>query len=248
MRDMLNITAHSGNDGTTDDSLEAIEAGIYFGADAVEVDVRINKNGVLVLSHDEDTEKMYKGHPHLAEAFDLVIRNGKIAINCDVKEIETISAILDLAAEKGIDSEKLILTGSVTPFALEENPAILKQSSVWINIEECLHHLCRTCDEMETIIDRCLRLGIRVLNMPCMETTIAFIPLMKERGIMASVWTVNEEEPLKQIFGLGVLNVTTRNTRLAVETRKASTEKSRRSPYDTSSISKVSHHSYHFLK
>ena len=81
MRNSLNITAHSGNDGTADDSLEAIDAGIRFGADAVEVDIRLDKKGVLILAHDEDPEKEYRDHPRLAEAFDLIIRNGKIAVN-----------------------------------------------------------------------------------------------------------------------------------------------------------------------
>jgi glycerophosphoryl diester phosphodiesterase len=251
MRDNQNITAHSGCDGTPDDSLESIEAGIRYGADAVEVDVRFNKKGVLILSHDEDPEKEYRDHPSLAEAFDLIARDGGIGVNCDIKELDTIRAILELGGEKGISPERLILTGSVTPLSLEENPAILERSSVWINIEEPLRHFCRTGDEavrpyrdlimsgmeedellaalkphaaslMEAVLTGCLRWGVKVLNMPYMETMAAMIPRMRERGISASVWTVNKEGPLKQLFGLGALNVTTRDTRLAVEARKGS--------------------------
>ena len=250
MKKSLNITAHSGCDGTGDDSLESIEAGIRFGADAVEVDVRFNKKGVLILSHDKDPEEEYRGHSCLAEAFDLIVRDGQTAVNCDIKELETVPEILKLAAEKGIGPERLILTGSVTPLALKENPAILGKSSVWINIEEPLRHFCRTGDAavkpfqdlilsgmeedellkalaphsaslMEAIISGCQSWGVKVLNMPYMETTAALIPRMRERGIAASIWTVNKAEPLKQLFGLGALNVTTRNTRLAAEIRKS---------------------------
>ena len=232
-----------------DDSLEAIKAGICFGADAVEVDIRFNNKKDLILSHDEDPWGVYRTHPLLADAFDLIVRNGKIAVNCDIKELETIPAILKLAAEKQIVPERLIFTGSVTPCAIKENPSILTRSSVWINIEELLRHFCRIGHEavtpfkdlimnhpdedellvalaphsaslMEAVIDGCLRWGVKVLNMPYMETTAALIPWMRERGIGASVWTVNEDETLKRLFNLGALNVTTRNTRLAVEIRK----------------------------
>ena len=247
MRGSLNITAHAGCDCTSDDNLMSIEAAICLGADAAEVDVRFNKKGILVLSHDKDPKKEYRDHSSLAEAFDLIIRNEKIAVNCDIKEPETIPAVLELAAEKGIAPEKLILTGSVTPLALEEDPAIVSKASVWINIEECLRHFCQTGNEtvkpfldlimnemgaeklltvlaphsasvIEAVITGCRSWGVKVINMPF--TGSALIPLMKERGIGASVWTVDEEEPLKQLFGLDTLNVTTRNVRLAVKTRR----------------------------
>jgi len=250
MRNNLNITAHTGCDGTRNDSLMSIEAGIRFGADAVEVDVRLNEKGCLILSHDEKKDRKYENHPCLADAFDLIVRSGGIAVNCDIKEVETIPSVLELAAEKGIGPERLILTGSVTPLVLGKNPIILKRSSVWINIEECLRYFCLTENEtvktfqelimntmeadtllaslapysasiMEAVITECLRRGIKVINLPYMENIAALIHRMKERGIGASVWTVNEEEPLKRLFGLGALNVTTRNTRLAAETRKS---------------------------
>ena len=249
MRDNLNITAHSGCDCTPDDSLISIEAGIAFGADAAEVDIRLNKKGVLLLAHDEDPGREYQGHEPLAKAFDIIADNGKIAVNCDIKETATIPAVLKLAAKKGIGPERLILTGSVTPLSLEENPAIFKKSSVWINIEECLRHLCLTGNEkakpfqdlimnhtkadellavlaphsahlMEEVMAGCLHWGVKVVNMPCMESTAALIPRMKEQGIEASVWTVNDEDALKRLFSLGVLSVTTRNTRLAAKIRK----------------------------
>ena len=249
MQNNLNITAHSGCDDTAGNSLESIDSGIAFGADAVEVDVRFTGKGELILSHDKDPQGEYKDHPSLAKAFDRVIQSGRIAINCDIKENETIPALLELAAKKGIGPDRLVLTGSVTPLVLKENPAILKQAQVWLNIEECLYHFCQTGDEavkpfqylvmggmnadtlltamaphsaplMEAIISGCQSWGVQVLNMPYVEFTVAHIPEIKKRGLAVSLWTINKEEALKRLFGLGVLNVTTRNTRLAVKTRK----------------------------
>ena len=249
MRDNLNITGHAGCDETQDDSLMSIEAAIAFGADIAEVDVRFNKKGTLVLAHDEEPDKEYSGHPSLEKAFDIVAGNSRIAINCDIKESETIPAILELAAKKGINRERLVLTGSVSPITLKENPDIQKNALVWINIEEVLGYFFRTGNEavkpfqdlmtnateedlytkilapnavsiMEAITVACLSLGVKVLNMPCLGAITALIPGMKEKGIGASVWTVNDEESIRHLFSLGAFSVTTRNTRLAVKVRK----------------------------
>ncbi|MDR3193346.1 MAG: glycerophosphodiester phosphodiesterase [Treponema sp.] len=247
MRNLSNITAHSGCDGTEQDSLESILAGIRNGADAVEVDIRRNSAGELVLSHDRDQSGAYRGRASLAEAFDLVIRDGRIGINCDVKERETIPAILDLAGRKGLGPDRLILTGSAAPSTVREAPETAKKAGVWLNIEELVEDYYRSGapalepyrgligpdkqgDEilaalpspdflLDPIVKDCLSLGVGALNMPYAGPLLPLIPSLKARGIQVSLWTLNERETLKRAFGLGVLNVTTRNTRLAVELR-----------------------------
>lgn len=47
------ITAHSGADGTKENSLEFVAYAMQTGADALEVDVRMGENGILILSHDK---------------------------------------------------------------------------------------------------------------------------------------------------------------------------------------------------
>ena len=42
------ITAHSGADGTKENSLEFVAYAMQTGADALEVDVRMGENGILI--------------------------------------------------------------------------------------------------------------------------------------------------------------------------------------------------------
>jgi glycerophosphoryl diester phosphodiesterase len=247
MRDMLNITAHSGCDGTEQDSLDSIHSGIGNGADAVEVDVRRNATGELVLSHDPDESGAYRGRASLEAAFDLVLRDRRIGINCDVKERETIPAILDMAGRMGLGQDRLILTGSVAPSTLKEAPEIAKNANVWLNIEEIVEDYYRTGTPMlepyralidpdkpdyeildalpsldvlvDPIVKDCLRLGVRAINMPSVNPLLPLIPRFKARGIQVSLWTLNKREPLERAVGWGVLNITTRNTLLALEVR-----------------------------
>ncbi|MDR2096819.1 MAG: glycerophosphodiester phosphodiesterase [Treponema sp.] len=247
MRDSLNITAHSGCDGTEQDSPDSIRAGIRNGADAVEVDVRINSSGELVLSHDRDESGAYRGCATLAEAFELVIRDGRIGINCDVKERETIPAILDLAGRKGLGPDRLVLTGSAAPSTLRGSPEIARNAGVWLNIEEIVEDYYRIGSPalepyrsligdgkheyeilaalpspdflLDPIVKDCLSLGVGAVNMPYAEPLLALIPRFKAGGIQVSLWTLNKRETLARAFGLGVLNITTRDTLLALEVR-----------------------------
>ena len=62
------ITAHSGCDETPENSLEFLRTALQSEADAVEVDVRRNGEGKLILSHDETQ----KDAVTLEEAFRMI--------------------------------------------------------------------------------------------------------------------------------------------------------------------------------
>lgn len=136
MREKLNITAHSGCDGTAPDSVESIITGLRNGADGVEVDVRLDCDGHLVLSHDEEPGGRYPGRVPLDEAVRIIAKEGTALLNCDLKEARVLEAVLDLAEWYGLGKSRLVLTGSVSPALLRADRTITDRASVWINIEE----------------------------------------------------------------------------------------------------------------
>lgn len=76
------ITAHSGADGTKENSLEFVAYAMQTGADALEVDVRMGENGILILSHDKTDEDAVR----LADVFCMMGKYPGMRINCDLKE------------------------------------------------------------------------------------------------------------------------------------------------------------------
>ena len=76
------ITAHSGADGTKENSLEFVAYAMQTGADALEVDVRMGENGILILSHDKTDEDAVR----LADVFRMMGKYPGMRINCDLKE------------------------------------------------------------------------------------------------------------------------------------------------------------------
>jgi glycerophosphoryl diester phosphodiesterase len=195
------------------DSIEAIRVGIQNGADAVEVDVRLNAAGGLILSHNWDKGMEYQGCPALAEAFELVIQHKRIGINCDIKEEKSLPAILALAENMGLGPERLILTGEASLPLLSAHPEIGKKADVWLNVEGVSETL------LDPLIAECRLLGIRALNIDFNGDMVPLIPRIIACGFQLSMWTLNDRESLKRAFALGVLNVTTRDTRLAVQIR-----------------------------
>ena len=85
MRDVI-VTAHSGCEGTPRDSLESVFRAVQCGADAVEVDVRMDETGILRISHDhKKTLEEYTQCNTLQEVFAAVAQTS-LRVNCDMKE------------------------------------------------------------------------------------------------------------------------------------------------------------------
>ena len=127
------ITAHSGCEGTPDNSLASIEKGIALGADCVEIDIKTDRFGKLWLTHDLPED--FSGLVSLEEAFALIGKSG-IAVNCDLKEYGALIPTLELAEKYGIGADRLIISGSVDTALLEKEPEITRRSKVFLNSEE----------------------------------------------------------------------------------------------------------------
>lgn len=82
MSDKTLITAHSGSDGTPDNSLACVRYAISTAADAFEVDVRRLADGTLALGHDAADHTA----PTLREVLALAAAKPGVRINCDLKE------------------------------------------------------------------------------------------------------------------------------------------------------------------
>lgn len=238
------ITAHSGCEGTPMDSIESAESGILCEADIIEVDVRADKNGKLILSHDRDEQQLYSGSAELVEIFELIRPSKKVCLNCDIKETEIIPNVLDTARQYGITQDRLYLSGSVTPELLRDMPEIRQKCSVLWNIEEAMIPLVerkliadgkkQLCGLLHTnpwrvirevvpnpdvytadLIRMAAELSATTFNIPEQYASNEHIQFFHANGIMLSVWTVNEPDEITRLLQLGVRNITTKNIRLA---------------------------------
>jgi len=206
------ITAHSGCEGTPDNSLEHIRTAIASGADAFEIDIHTGDNGVLILTHDapDGSDKI----PTLAEAFELTAAHPAVCVNCDLKEEFLKAPVIALAKEYGLES-RIVFTGS---YNMGELPDLARSDADWwINIWN------GTPGQIDLAYENFAKLGgeYRVLNHHHSLVNDEFAHRAEKAGYYLSSWTVNDEETLRRMMKYPqIVNITTRKPKLALEIRK----------------------------
>ena len=228
MSSKIMITAHSGCEGTPDNSMASIEKGIALGADCVEIDVRADRNGRLWLTHDLPDD--YSGLVPLEAAFDVIGKSG-VAVNCDLKEYGALLPVLALAEEYGVGPERLIFSGSVDTALLERQPDIARRARIFLNSEELVRDLMKTdipdrtgqsafmLAHAESVADRLRALGAEALNVPYKYMPDELILALRERNVALSLWTLNSEAALREFMEKDLLSITTRCVSLALSVR-----------------------------
>ena len=225
------ITAHSGCEGTPDNSLASIEKGIALGADCVEIDIRMDAQGRLWLTHD--LPAFFDDLTSLGTAFSLIVKSG-VAVNCDLKEYGALLPVLALADEYGIGPEKLIFSGSVDTALLEKKPDIARRARIFLNSEELVRDLTKTdlpdrigqtafmLSHTDTVADRLHTLGAEALNVPYKYMPDELILKLRDKNVALSLWTLNEEAALRAFMEKDLLSITTRSVSLALAVRDGS--------------------------
>lgn len=219
------ITAHSGADGTCDNSMEFVHYALSTSADVLELDIRRDKGGNLIIAHDEaDGEAV-----GLAGVFAVMKDHPRMRINCDLKEYGLELPVLKLAEECGLCREQILYSGSVRPVELSE-PCDWRSVEVYWNVEECIPGIYENTDgdgpekiltgeTAKKLASACHRCGIHTVNICEKYLGEEFLSIMKENGIGISAWTVNEPERVCQLLDLGIRNITTRNLKEALRLR-----------------------------
>ena len=229
MNQRIMITAHSGCEGTPDNSIASIERGIALGADCVEIDIRLDAQGKLWLTHD--LPALFSGLTPVEDAFALIQKSG-IAVNCDLKEYGALLPTIRLAEKYGIGPDRLIFSGSVDTALLEENPEIARRSQIFLNSEELVKDLSKKeppdragqtaylLENADAAAKRLWHLGAKALNAPYKYAPDEWIGALRERNVALSLWTLNEEAPLREFMRKDLLNITTRCASMALAIRK----------------------------
>ena len=222
------ITAHSGSDGTADNSLAFIRYALSLPVDAFEVDVRMNSAGELILSHDETQEEAVR----LSDAFRLLRTHPDKRINCDLKQQHIEAAVVFLAECCGVGGQ-LIFTGSVDASLYRKSAANYPDIPWYANIE-CFPEYddrLRACssdseaaDVLRSLLDHMQVYETAGLNWNFRKAELVWQDA-KAAGIGISVWTVDDPVIQRQWLERGVANITTRRPAQLVRIPDASAEK-----------------------
>lgn len=200
------ITAHSGCEGTPDNSMEHIYAAIASGAEMLEVDLRMSPDGTLYLSHD--VPENIAQRPLLSDLFSILSATDRISVNLDVKTEGLIAPAMKMARNYHL-TDRILFTGSCTR---DRALAVSLGADIWRNLE--------TGESVQDGMQHILQDGSPCLNVRHTLITDEFHQRLRECGRGFSAWTVNDEDNMRRLLQVGVANITTRHPVLAVKLRK----------------------------
>lgn len=201
--DGFTLTAHTGCEGTEDNSLEAIKKGYESGAEIVEFDLNFTPDGKAVLSHDEANGRCVT----LDDAFALVTELPELRVNVDCKSVADLRAVVALAEKHGV-SERFFYTGifeNDVAAVCEQTPQVV----YWLNFEV---NLLKKNNEkyLRSLAQKVRELGAVGLNINHKKCSKRLVEVFHREGLMVSIWTVNERRHMLRALKLGVDNITTR--------------------------------------
>jgi len=115
------VTAHSGCENTTPNSIESFEAAVLGKADTAEIDIRISKDRIPVLSHDgswftgteeaalsisDSRSERLKGIVTLREILEIAAESN-ICLNLDIKDFSAVDEVMKLLKSTGTDRKSV---------------------------------------------------------------------------------------------------------------------------------------------
>lgn len=241
------ITAHSGCMNTLDNTLLSVEAGLRFGADVVEEDVRVTKDGIPVLAHDDVWNTIDSGECRISqltweelskleiivthgernesmricrleEMLPLIKASGKI-VNLDLKVDESIEPVAALVKKHDL-LEHVILSGC-------ERDRALKAQQMHPELRKLLNADARLFLSMEyqnAIAQTCQD----AVTASCFGININYRFVLPElldyaaaNNLPIFVWTVDDEIQMEQFVNMGVASITVRNVEALVRLKQS---------------------------
>ncbi|AZN41417.1 glycerophosphodiester phosphodiesterase [Paenibacillus albus] len=228
------ITAHAGSMNFPAHTLRSIEIGIELGADVIEEDIRVTKDGVAVLAHDNEwltgerlngniaemtyAELKSTGLLRLEDILPIVLASGKI-INLDLKvdaAIEPAAALIrkfDLSQQaffSGCELERAVL-------AEKRHPDIRRLLNTDVELFKTLPYreaMVQTCADAQAA--SCF--GVNIFHGLLNQEFIEFAAALE---LPVYAWTVEDEGMMHQYAEWGVHSITTRNVEALVRVKQA---------------------------
>ena len=239
---MTEIFAHRGASGyAPENTLEAFRLAMEQGADGMELDVHLTKDGEVVVIHDETLDRTSNGHgnvrdytleelkkfsfhnhmekyqgvqiPTLKEVLNLV-KNSRIKVNIELKTgIYWYEGIEEKTMDivKTMGMEDRVIYSSFNHYSIQK---VLEQNSD----AETAYLVSDVPLNMEKYAKDT---GVKGLHPAVYHLKMAdFLETYMKSGLKVRVWTVNNKEDMKMFIDAGVDAIITNYPKVSVELRE----------------------------
>ncbi|HIE18948.1 TPA: glycerophosphodiester phosphodiesterase [Candidatus Bathyarchaeota archaeon] len=210
---MIEVTGHRGAAGLEpENTLRSIRKAIELGVDRVEIDVRVTRDGYLVVIHDETMDRTTNGHGYVKDLTLNEIRRldaGKGEI------IPTLEEVLSLTKGQVTLQVELKAREATEPVVhlIERNNAERE-----VVITSFMHELLRTVHDLNPflrtgalffdvqgdIYQRALDVHSEAVHVYYRNVDFELVENAHKRGLKVSVWNPDELEEMKEMISLSV--------------------------------------------
>ena len=199
------VTAHSGCEGTPDNSMEFIRKGVEINAQILEVDVTFRADGTPVLIHKEQADA------DEGLLFDEAVRyisenSDTVRLNLDLKSTANLPEVVRILDRYGM-RERCFYSGVNADFveavrADGELPYYLNTT-----ITRWKKHSPK---ELNAALERVKKSGAIGINCSLKYASKEMVELFRENGLLVSYWTANSKKEMIKLLNIAPDNITTR--------------------------------------
>ncbi len=203
--DGFTVTAHSGCEGTPENSMEFIRKGVEINAQILEVDVTFRADGTPVLIHKEQADA------DEGLLFDEAVRyisenSDTVRLNLDLKSTANLPEVVRILDRYGM-RERCFYTGVNADFveavrADGELPYYLNTT-----ITRWKKHSPK---ELNAALERVKKSGAIGINCSLKYASKEMVELFRENGLLVSYWTANSKKEMIKLLNIAPDNITTR--------------------------------------
>ena len=215
---MIEVVGHRGAAGLEpENTLRSIRKAIDLGVDSVEIDVRVTRDGYLVVIHDETVDRTTNGHgyvkdltfneirrldagkgekiPTLEEVLNLT--KGKVVLQIELKAKEATEPTVHLIERNNAERDVIIISFMHDLLGrVHDLNSALRTGAIFFDVQGDI------CQRAIDVHSEAIHVYYRNVNSELIENA-------HKRGLRVSVWSPDEIEDMREMINLGVDEICT---------------------------------------
>ena len=205
---MTEIFAHRGASGyAPENTMDAFKLAVKQGAEGIELDVQLSKDGIPVVIHDETIDRVTNGHGYVKdytlEEVLVYAKKENLTVNIELKtgiywypEIE--EKTVDLV--KKTKMEDLVIYSSFNHYSIRKIKEIAPQAETAYLYSDVILQIDKYAKNE----------GVNGLHPAVYHVKMAhFLKEYLQSGLKVRVWTVNQESDMKMLIDSGITAIIT---------------------------------------
>ena len=233
------VIAHRGFPaGQAENTIGAFRAAVEVGADILETDVHLSKDGQVIVAHDSHLSRVAglpglvsdytaselaaidlgfgEGFPTLVEALE-AFPGAKF--NIDVKVPEVVDPFVDVVSQMKVHDRVLVASFDETSRsrAVQGLPGVVSSATSGHIIEGRLRSWLGLSGATWTMPSEIRAVQVPPTHWGMALVTPSFVRMVHRKGLEVHVWTINEARDMARLLDMGVDGIVTDRADLAVE-------------------------------